>query len=80
MIDLDKAFYYYLEHQEDLVKQYNGRVLVIRDNEVVGDFKDNADAYTFGMETYGGGNFLIQRWSPGDEDYTISIGSRAIFL
>ena len=76
MINMKENFHYYLDHQEELVQQYDGRVLVIRDKKVVGDFKDNDEAYTFGMINYGGGNFLMQRCSPGKRDYTISIAPR----
>ena len=33
---LEKEFKYYLEKQEELVKKYNGKVLVIKDCEVIG--------------------------------------------
>jgi hypothetical protein len=36
-IMLDKEFRYYLDNQSDLVKKYNGRFIVIIDNEVVGN-------------------------------------------
>ena len=67
MINMKENFHYYLDHQEELVQQYDGRVLVIRDKD---------EAYTFGMINYGGGNFLMQRCSPGKRDYTIAIAPR----
>ena len=80
MSTLKDNFHYYLDHQDEFVPMYNGRVLVIHDSEVVGDFENNGQAYAFGMTTCGEGNFLIQRCSPGKKDYTLTLGSQAAFF
>ena len=61
------------------MKRFDGRVLVIHNLEVTGDFDSNGEAYVFGVKTYGEGNFLIQRCSPGKKDYTAIYSSQAIF-
>ncbi|MCQ2605034.1 MAG: hypothetical protein MJ204_00645 [Bacteroidales bacterium] len=68
---LQKNFFYYLKNQEDLVKQYNGKFLVIVDQKVVGCFADNTQALEFGYKNYEYGTFLIQECSEGDKAYTI---------
>ena len=35
---LEKEFQYYLDNQDELVKKYNGRVVVIVGENVVGDY------------------------------------------
>jgi hypothetical protein len=76
---LEKEFKYYLDHQDELVKKYNGRILVIRGNEVVGDYATTEEAYFKSQEQYELGTFLIQKCSPGDKDYTLTFHSRVTF-
>lgn len=76
MADLQKEFDFYLAHQDDLVEKYNGRFLVIKDDQVQGDFDAQMDAYTWATERFALGTFLIQRVSPGDEAYSQTFYSR----
>jgi len=68
---LEKEFRYYLAHQDELVKKYNGRVLVIIGETVVGDYDDSEEAYLASKENHELGTFLIQKCTPGDEAYTM---------
>lgn len=79
MADLGKMFQYYLTHQNELVKQYNGKYLVIKDDEVVGVYDTESDAYFESVEKYGLGNFLIQLCTEGTSAYTQTFSSRVIF-
>ena len=36
MAVLEKEFNYYLQHQDELVKEYDGKYIVIKDNAVAG--------------------------------------------
>jgi hypothetical protein len=76
---LEKEFQYYLDHQDELVQKYNNRVLVIRNNEIVGDYSTMEEAYLKSQEKYELGTFLIQKCSPGDKDYTLTFHSRVSF-
>jgi len=67
---LDKEFQYYLDNQEKLVKIYNGRTIVIAGEKVVGDYNNSEEAYLASKEKFELGTFLIQKCTPGDEDYT----------
>ncbi len=73
---LDKEFTYYLEHQEELVKQYNGKVIVIVGEEVVDSHPDNKTAYLEAIKKYEPGTFLLIHCTPGDEGYTYHQRSR----
>lgn len=76
---LEQEFKYYLDHQDELVKKYNGKFLVIVNNEIVGAFDSKIEAYNKGKENHELGTFLIQRCSPGNADYTQTFHSRVSF-
>jgi hypothetical protein len=67
---LDKEFRFYLNHQEDLLKAYNGKYIVIIGEEVVGQYDAENIAYFESRKKYPPGSFLIQFCSPGEEAYT----------
>ena len=71
MSTIEKDFRYYLSHQNELVKQYNGKYIVMVNNKVVGAYDDKADAYYRSLEKYEPGTFLIQLCTPGEEAYTV---------
>jgi hypothetical protein len=76
---LEKEFKYYLAHQKDLVKEFNGRFLVIIGEEVVGNYDSFEEALTNSQKKYKIGTFLIQQCLPGEDSYTQTFHSRAIF-
>ena len=76
---LEKEFQYYLEHQEELVKKYNGKFLVIKGNEVIGIFGSEDVAYFETEKQHEPGTFLIQFCEPGDSAYTQTYHSRVVF-
>lgn len=76
---LEKEFKYYLDHQAELVKKYNGRFLVIKDESVVGDFATMEEAYFDSVQKYELGTFLIQECTEGDKAYTQTFHSRVVF-
>lgn len=72
-------FQYYLDHQAELVKQYNGKVLVIKNKHVIGVYNTIQEAYDKTTQEHEIGTFLIQKCTPGDKDYSQTFHSRAIF-
>ncbi len=76
---LQKEFQYYLDHQKELVKKYDGRFLVIVGEKVVNDYKTELEAYEDSIRKYKPGTFLIQYCSPGTESYTQTFHSRVAF-
>ena len=44
MEKLEKEFDYYLKHQDELVKKYNGKFIVIKDADVIGAFDSELEA------------------------------------
>jgi len=67
---LENEFQYYLDHQDELVKLYNGKFLIIKDKKVVAAYDSKDDAYFEGQKNNELGTFLIQYCSPGNMAYT----------
>lgn len=72
---LKTQFEYYLDNQEKFVQEYNGKVIVLKDNKVVGVYDTEIDAVTKTQKDHELGTFLVQRVSPGSEAYTVTIYS-----
>jgi hypothetical protein len=77
---LEKEFKYYLEHQAELVKRYNGKYIVIRDLEVIGAYDSELEAVQKTAEKYELGTFLVQKCEPGSESYTQTYHSRVAIV
>ena len=76
---LKEEFEYYLAHQSDLVKKYNGRFIIIMGSKVVGDHDTFETALFDCQKKYKAGTYLIQRCLPGEESHTQTFHTRAIF-
>jgi hypothetical protein len=79
MEKLEKEFKYYLEHQDELVKKYNGKFIVIKDRQVIGAFDSELEAIEKTAEKHELGTFLVQKCEPGSESYTQTYHSRVTF-
>lgn len=77
--DLEKEFDYYLQHQKELVRKYNGKILVIKGQTVIGIFDSELEAVQKTSETHELGTFLVQKCEPGKESYTQTYHSRVAF-
>jgi hypothetical protein len=76
MASLQEEFEYYIAHQDDLVREYDGKYLLIKDKQVQGAFDSELEAYRVASGQYELGSFLIQRCAPGDEAYSQTFCSR----
>jgi NAD dependent epimerase/dehydratase family enzyme len=76
---LNNEFQYYLDHQQELVKKYKGKYLVIIGEEVVGVYNSDKEALFESQKKYELGSFLIQLCEPGDKSYTQVFHSRVVF-
>ena len=76
---LEKEFQYYKDHQDELVKKYNGKFIAIVGEKVVGAYSTEREAYLKTKESYEVGTFLIQRCRPGKDSYTQTFHSRVAF-
>jgi hypothetical protein len=76
---LDKEFEYYIEHQKELVKKYNGKFIVIKNNSVLDTYDSELEAYNETLKSHELGTFLIQHCLPGKESHTVTFHSRVVF-
>ena len=76
---LEKEFIYYLTLQNELVENYNGKLLVIIGEEVVAHFDSFEEALDDSQKKYKLGTFLIHQCQSGEDNYTQTFHTRAIF-
>lgn len=76
---LQKEFDYYLSHQNEIVKEYDGKFVVIKDCTVIGVYDDEIEAIETTKQEHEIGTFLVQYVSAGDTAYTQSFHSRVAF-
>ena len=73
---LKDEFEYYIAHQDQLVREYEGKFLIIKDCQVQGAYDDELAAYRQASEDFEPGSFLIQQCLPGDQGYSQTFCSR----
>ena len=78
--DLKKEFQYYLDHQEELVSKYDGKVIVIKDQTVIGVYKSELQAVQETTKKHPLGTFLVQICQPGKDSVTQTFHSRVAFV
>ena len=76
---LKDEFAFYLKHQDELVEQYDGRYVVIKDGEVLDAYDDEFTAISETQKSHQLGTFLVQKVPRGTADYTQSFHSRVVF-
>ncbi len=60
---IDKQLEYIRSNKEALYKDYEGRYVVISNQLEINSFDTLDEAYLFGSNTYGLGNFLLQQFN-----------------
>lgn len=73
---LQRQLDYFKSNQDELIKKYEGKFLVIKDQEVRGVYSTEMEAYTNAKNKFELGTFLIQQCLPGQESYTQTFHSR----
>ena len=71
--ELVREFDYYLAHQDEMVAQYDGKVIVLKNYEVIGVYDTDLEAFTETVREHERGTFIIQRVSAGDEAHSATI-------
>lgn len=75
---LQDEFKYYVDNQEELLKKHNGKIIVIVNKKVVGEFGSKEEAYLDSVKKFEKGTFLIIECTPGRDSYTIHQRSRVV--
>lgn len=76
---LNDEFEYYLENWIDLAEKYDGRYIVIKNRNVIGDYDTKRVAIETTMKTYVLGTFLVQKCSSDPDSIKQRFLSRAYF-
>ena len=79
MATLEEEFNYYLRHQEELIRKYKGKFVVIKGDVVIGDYESELEAVEETSKQHELGTFLVQKCVPGSESYTHTYHSRVMF-
>ncbi len=77
---LNDEFEFYLKNQKKLLKEYEGKFLVIKGKKVEGALDSFDNALKWALDKYEIGTFLIQECTPGEDNYTQTFHSRAVFV
>lgn len=78
-IPLKNEFDFYLSNQQEFVEKYNGKVIVIKSQELIGVYDSLVEAIDETKKTHKLGTFLVQEVEPGTNAYTQTYHSRVIF-
>jgi len=76
--NLEKEFQYFLDHQKKLVEKYGGKFIVIKNQEVIGVYETETEAFTETQKKHELGTFLIQECKPCTDVYTQTFHSRVL--
>ncbi|MCY3824353.1 MAG: hypothetical protein OXG62_10850 [Nitrospinae bacterium] len=76
---LNDEFEYYLENRIDLAEKYDGRYIVIKNRDVIGDYDTKRVAIETTMKTHVLGTFLVQKCSSDPDSIKQRFLSRAYF-
>ncbi len=74
---LKKNLDWYIANQQELSAKYNGKVLLIVDQELIAAFASMENAYQTAMKSYAPGTFSLQPCSPDPDSYTLTLYSPA---
>ncbi|MGA7563953.1 MAG: hypothetical protein WBW55_12165 [Desulfobaccales bacterium] len=71
---------FFISNQENLVKEFFGKVLVLKGKKVIGVYPNALSAYIETQKKHPPGTFMIQPCVPGPEAYTVTITSTALMF
>ena len=77
---LRQEFKHYLSNQDELVKKYNGKYVVIKNKTVIKAYDQESVAISNTSKKYKLGTFLVQKCESGSENYTQTYNSRVKFV
>ncbi len=66
---------FFIKNQDELVRQYAGQTLAIKDDQILGAYETPLDAYLETQKEHELGTFMIQPCEPGVEAFTVTIST-----
>jgi len=76
---LEKEFKFYRRNQKKLVKENNGKYVVIKKDKLIGIYSSENEAFDETIKENEIGTFFIQKCLPGERNYTQTFNTRVIF-
>ena len=76
---LKDEFHYYIEHRDELVRTYNGKFVVIKDQRVLDAYDTELEAIQETSSKHELGTFLVQLCSTDPNATLQTYHSRAVF-
>ena len=73
--DLDKQLKFYIAHQDEILKEHENRFLLICGEKLIESFETRGDAYSYGLDHFKPGTFMIVKCTPGNSEYTVDFRS-----
>jgi hypothetical protein len=74
---LKKDLEWYIANQQELSTKYNGKILLIVNQQLIGAFDSMSEAYSTAIKSYTLGTFTLQPCSPDSDSYTLTLYSPA---
>ena len=71
---------FFISNQEDLVRDFQGKFLVLKGKKLLGVYPDALSAYIETQKEHPAGSFMIQPCIPGPEAYTVTITSTVLMF
>ena len=69
MLDTEREFFE--KHRDDLLREYPGKFVVVKESQVLGGFDTIQDALGAGARQFGMTSFLVRRTDERPEDVSI---------
>lgn len=69
-------FRYYLDNMNDIVREFGGKYIVIKERKVIGAYKDALEAFNETSKIHEPGTFLVQLASTDKSAYSSTYHSR----
>ena len=75
MPDLLAEFRFYQTNQDDMATQHNGKVIVIKNCEVIGVYDTHLEAFSETIKHHERGTFIVQQVSKSNETHAATFYS-----
>lgn len=72
-----KDLEWYIANQRELSEKYNGKILLIVNQNLIDAFDSMQEAYETAIKSYSLGTFTLQPCSPDSDSYTLTLYSPA---
>jgi hypothetical protein len=69
---------FFVANQDTLVKQYQGKVLVLRGHEVVAAHETLLEAYLDAQRRFEAGSFMLQPCEAGPDAFTVTVSTAGL--